>query len=571
MTKDMKFVNESDISSSRMTVTYRAYLNSFLEIERIPAGKDLVIHFKTEIWHEPVEFIGLIQGRLEVPKYKQDKFIHGSMKLENWTVVKDIDCSVSIDRKDYQPQYILGNLVYGPEGEIEETIFGLCYLYREKFENDFGIQFVVPSYGEFTLLNGTVALSREEIQKEFQIDFKVNGICVAAEIDGSVSLLRNIYSNSQMITGWFDYEGINFDNEILFGYFHLDNHRLDCLMQIQFNVKSSDFIYSLFIRFKVVNQYDKDLKIRFSVSNTQIYDIWGFVDLPISRKRLFLLDGTCTLPPYITSEIDGNLVLDRTYTRRDMQIYFYASTPVNAELGINFNVCNIFHRYGRCLQINFWVTKAQVCEYLRLYFRTTEADRIDKDLKIKFRVNNILSPARVVIAVDPLWHYEPFVVKSCLVGFFDRICTKNEVTVVYGGNPRSDYDIEHFAYIFGVRKLIKSPLIYDAKDPGLTKHFVRQFIDAMFMFRRHEPHRVDRAILFMDKPLSFQNNMVLAPIIDICRKAKIPCVCIDSGGNFVEIYDPCHYPPHNPGIHYPNGDTNWGCGHCDCDNHKLVY
>lgn len=573
--KNMVFLNDENIDSfeNKMTVTYRAYLNGFIELNKIPAGKDFIIHFNVELWHEPIEYIALIRGRLEVPRNNVMKLIHGSFDLKGTTINKDIDGIVNIEKKEYQPLYILGSLEFNDPGKIEKELPGLLYIYREKFENDFEINFTVPTLGNYNLLNGIVSLSKNNIQNDLPIFFNINGKTCTAFIDGTVSLCRNIYSNSQLITGELNYVRMKLDKEVLFGFFNVDDHKLDCLFPISFKVKSAKYIYSLFIRFRVVSPKSKEMNIRFSVSNTQIYDIWGYLDVPLAKQTTNLLEGSCYLPPYKTAEIDGSLYVDGTYTRRDMQIYFYASTPVNEEMGINFKVCNIFNRYGVCMQLNFEVIRPRIITDFNLFFRTKEADRIDKYLKIRFRVDNILSPLRIAIVGDPLWRYQPFLVKSCVVGLFDRITTKNEVTVVYGGNPRFDYDIEHFAKIFGIRKLINSPLLYDAKNPGITKHFTKQFIDAMFMFndRKHEPHRVDKVFIFMNRPLQYQNNISIAPIIKICKECNIPCVCIDSGGNFITINDNCHYPHHYPSFELPTSDVNWGCGECDCDHNKIVY
>ena len=347
-TKDMVFMVEDSSSGNIMPVTYRAYLNGFVEIDKIPSGKDFIIHFSVELWHEPIEYIALIQGRLEIPKNRILKLIHCSMDLKGTTISKDIDGSLNIEKKQYQPLYILGNLEFKDPGKIEKELPGLFYIYKEKLENDFPIVFSVPKIGEYNLLNGTVALSNNSMQKEFPINFNINGKACVAFIDGTVSLCRNTYSNSQLITGELNYVRMKMDKEVLFGFFNIDNHRLDCLFPISFKVKSARYIYSLFIRFRVVSPKSKEMKIRFSVSHTQTYDIWGYLDVPIAKQTTNLLEGRCYLPPYKTAEIDGSLVVDGTYTRRDMQIYFYAATPVNEEMGIDFKVCNVFNRYGIC-------------------------------------------------------------------------------------------------------------------------------------------------------------------------------------------------------------------------------
>ena len=93
----------------------------------------------------------------------------------------------------------------------------------------------------------------------------------------------------------------------------------------------------------------------------------------------------------------------------------------------------------------------------------------------------------------------------------------------------------------------------------------------MFNDKKHEPHRVDRVFIFMNRPLQYQNNIVIAPIIEICKECDIPCVCIDSGGNFIEINNRCHYPHHYPNFEVPSSDNNYGCGCYDCDHNKIVY
>ena len=56
--------------------------------------------------------------------------------------------------------------------------------------------------------------------------------------------------------------------------------------------------------------------------------------------------------------------------------------------------------------------------------------------------------ARIGIVVDPRWHYDVFTFKSSLLTLFDRYYQKLDLDIVYGGNPRSDWDIEHLGYVY---------------------------------------------------------------------------------------------------------------------------
>lgn len=147
---------------------------------------------------------------------------------------------------------------------------------------------------------------------------------------------------------------------------------------------------------------------------------------------------------------------------------------------------------------------------------------------------------RVAIVVDPLWRYEAYVVTRSLTTFFERYYRRMNLEVIYGGSPRSDFDVEKIAHMYGVdyNRMHKSPLISDPRNPGAMRHSISDFLCALQNFHPFSnTSKLDRVIIFMDNNVAYRASAVY-PIIKLCRENNIPCVIIHSDGQYDEINEP---------------------------------
>lgn len=340
--------------------------------------------------------------------------------------------------------------------------------------------------------------------------------------------------------------------------------RKTCDMYVRFHVHKKRSIYSLYTRFKVVPRVDKDLYVIFDVFNDQIYDIPATISIDNNTMDNDI-DGEVFLPTYRYRQILGMVEIEPVYTRRDVPIYFYAVDPVNTDLYVYLNVETPYNPGYVDVPIDFRVGNTLWKDVLYLSFNTQAAIQTNNEIPIEFNVDNWRYPARVVIAIDPVWHYEAIVLKSALVTFFDRLFRKTDLTVIYGGNPRSDWDIHHLAKVFGVQEhnLFNCPLIYDAKNPCCMKDSINNFLTTMTTFREGEEKKIDRVFLFMDNPI-YHRSTVLGPIMDYCMDNNISCVAIDSHGDFQEVSNPVSTTTY---LRYYNTNIASSNIRCGCNHH----
>ena len=144
---------------------------------------------------------------------------------------------------------------------------------------------------------------------------------------------------------------------------------------------------------------------------------------------------------------------------------------------------------------------------------------------------------RVAIVVDPLWNYEPYLVTRTLITFFERFHNRMNLEVVYGGSPRSDYDVEHIAHMYGVdyKNMCSSPIIRDFRDHTEVKYSVDRFIDNMINFHPFSNStNINRVIIFADCNASYRANSIY-PIIRFCKNNNISCIIIHSDGQYDEV------------------------------------
>ena len=121
--------------------------------------------------------------------------------------------------------------------------------------------------------------------------------------------------------------------------------------------------------------------------------------------------------------------------------------------------------------------------------------------------------------------------------------------VIYGGSPRSDFDVEKIAHMYGVDydHMHKSPLVSDFRNPAAMRHCIGDFLCALENFHPYSnTSKLDRVIIFMDNNIAYRASAIY-PIIKLCKQNNIPCVLIHSDGQYDEVnepfYDGYYYDP----------------------------
>jgi hypothetical protein len=140
---------------------------------------------------------------------------------------------------------------------------------------------------------------------------------------------------------------------------------------------------------------------------------------------------------------------------------------------------------------------------------------------------------RIGIVVDPRWNYDAYVFKSSILTLFDKYYDKTVLDIVYGGNPRSDWDIEHLGYVFH-NKLTKVPIVFDPIHPDHTKRTIEHYIYHLSDTPIDVP--IAKVFLFTDRPDYIASNP-LSLITQFCKDNDIDFAIITSGGEFIDYHD----------------------------------
>lgn len=496
---------------------------------------------------EDAEYIAIIDGKCRIYyDYFERRILRGSLVAKRIDVNGDVDITFNIDnlRNRY---YIDSEFEYEGNYGYYDLDSSILYGYN-LYEGIIDSTCWFPIKLDHDICDGIVSIDYEQLSDtnpcDLDITFKIDALPIMHEVvEGQVELLKNYYT-------LLCFSPIGAIVELLPTYYSgKDSAEIDCVLDtakfkrssdlyVRFHVHRKKSIYSLFTKFRVVPRVDRDLFVNFTVINDQIYDIMSTVSMDRNDMSIDV-NGSTELPPYTVNQILGLLNIEGIDTRRDIPIYFYAVTPVNNDVYIHMNIETPYTPGFVDIPIGFRVGNTLGQDILYTRFCVESAIQQNNEIPIKFFVKNWRYPGRIVIAVDPVWHYEPFVLKSALITFLDRVYRRTNLTVIYGGNPRSDWDINHLCKVFDVQdgNLINCPLVYDAHNPCYMKETVDNFIATMCRFNDCQRKTIDRVFLFMDNPI-YHRSTVLGPIMDFCQQYGISCVAIDSHGDYQEICNP---------------------------------
>lgn len=552
-----------------------------------PTFEDLRLTFQVEP-DEDAEYIAIVNGKCSLNKSQYGRnVLRGSIVAKRVDMNAEVPISFNINNYRFRT-YIDSTLdytgVYGDYDLDSSIIYGM-----NLHESDIDSTLWFPIKLDHDICNGNVQVEYQQYNADLGITFKIDALPVIHEVvEGTVSIWKHNYTLLLL-------SPLGAIVELLpTQYNGKCSGEIDCTLEtakfrktsdmyIRFHVHKKKSIYSLYTRFRVVPRVDEDLFVNFTVFNDQIYDIPSTVSLD-NNIYFTDIDGNVELPPYRYRQILGLVNIEPVYTRRDIPIYFYAVQPVNTDMYIHMNVETPYNPGYVDIPINFRVGNTLGQDILYTWFNVQAAIQTGNELPISFNVKNWRYPARIVVAVDPVWHYEPFVLKSALITFLDRVYRRTNLTVIYGGNPRADWDIHHLSRVFDVQEknLINCKLIYDPKDPCCMKASIDNFLATMCKFNDGQPNTIDRVFIFMDNPI-YHRSTVMSPIMDFCVQNNISCVAIDSHGDFQEICNPVstttyvrfhntniaqsitHCPPHHHHHHFKI------CGDDICDHNDIVY
>lgn len=501
-------------------------LNCSLTIEPLIAYNLYPLYCKVRL--APLDSFNrdILNCSLEVPKieyiplFGSSSEMNSKIRLEKAKISSDINNTVFFDIS-----------VVPVNKEFNNT----CSLTKSTHTHEFNSSLTVPfkydpgqSQQQNSEINNTVKIEKDKFEdNKVSINNKVflKYDRFKTELDNTVKI-EKINTNSD-INCTTKYEVNKSTNDIdckltLFKYIH------DVSWNNVIKVPSYRGFYTIPCEIKVVNGKDYCFDACIKVINNAISDLDCNTKIEKETKESDI-DSTVKLIPTINEFISNSVSLKKINTRREIDcsvnsigsiatdftssIIVEPPKIVPIELNEEFK-CNMITGYSETYDIE---ANMEVVVPTKL--------NIDLDFTL-----TVLPKARIGILVDPLWDYEPFVLKSSLLTLFDKYFQKVSLYIVYGGNKRSDWDIEHLGYVYKYH-LIKVPVCLNKLKAQETRESIQHFIHHLF------EDKVDKIFIFMND-FTFARSSVFKPLIDLCIMNKnVPLTLINSAGEYLNFND----------------------------------
>ena len=300
----------------------------------------------------------------------------------------------------------------------------------------------------------------------------------------------------------------------------------DCEFACRIKVPKFRYFYTFPVSINVVKGICSDIYSRLEVINRGVRNIDCTVELDKDSYESDGIDCTANVIPASYADLKIYTELEAINTYRDMDCCAFYTPGIDYDIDSTITVkkpdkvpvkldedipCNMQVGYESRIDINSQIKIVPKIDY------STE---FNCSLKINPK-------ARIGILVDPKWSYDPFTLKSSLLTLFDRVYQKVSLSIVYGGNPRSDWDIEHLGYVYKFN-LEKVPIINDRLHPDRTRQSIEHFMQHLFQYGK-----VNKVFIFMDRPLMIRSS-IFSKLSDYCSRNNIPLALIDTEGDYYQ-------------------------------------
>ena len=400
------------------------------------------------------------------------------------------------------PQRYLQNEVYMAftiPTKIKEDIDGKTNLLAEKLSN--------PYDG----ISGHVFIKYDTIGKNIDSSITIKKQNSSTDIDGKVT-----FEKQPIISDPLDV------NVTLMNYYHSVD--LNCV----FKVPSFRGFFTIPMELTVVPHMCYEIPSKIRVVNQ------GYRNIDCKVRLLkndytsdSSIDGHVSTKPCSFKFLNGRVNLFKVITRRDMtgslnligrrindiNSSITVSPPVQQPVSYNKDInCIVQYGYNDKNELPGFITVNPQISF--------EQDLLNLSITLREK-------ARIGILVDPRWHYDVFTFKSSLLTLFDKYFQKLDLDIVYGGDPRSDWDIEHLGYVYKYH-LEKVPVINNLWKPKESKDSIYHYMIHLFA------NPVNKVFLFMDKPTMIRGTY-LSILADFCYRHDIPMTIITSGGEWFQF------------------------------------
>lgn len=519
-------------------VTMIGDISGTVKIDSIYKGTEFFSFINVTLGPDPViKYIGDINGitnieisgkiddddisflsSLEVAKRNLDKdIITGSVGIYKEAITHFINVDMFYKKLDITDSILDGNFTYEKD-----------YLKNIGFNSSMKVVRLIEDS-----IYGTTSINIEDYTKSITSTMNIEGIAYLKDMIEGNATIEKIPFNSKLLDSAFVYAKENMDQNILEGMVTVNYWKSWFDINCRIHVPSHRILYTFLSKLRAVLPCDFDIDSKLDVFNDQIYDIPGDVMLIQDVYDDLVLDGNVDLLPSKYTDLDSNVTLEKVDTRREFHGYMYVVTPVNTDIDFSMDVETIYTGIDEDVLSKINVGNNLDQDILSQVL-VQAALQSRNEIPSRLNVTNELLPSRIGIFVDPIWSYEPFVLKNAVSTFFDRIMNKHDVTVVFGGSPRANWDIRHFADVYRIPRYKQIEVLFDyvPTNPLLNRDSMYRYISALFNFRPRERRYIDRVFVFSNNTYA-HNSTYLAPLYKACADHRIQLVVITSKGEFI--------------------------------------
>ena len=541
-------INEALIYNTDGTVTYQGSLRTNLDLEPDPIGKIFTCQLEVENPYEPITYEGDIVTHVNIDKEYSNHYILSSMEIKKQDLNQEIPFQLKVNPINQMYEFRGNTTLEDPKPTCYDILDSSVYYQQAKSETEIPCKMDVP-YPLNTEFKAKMDIPAFWFTHFFDCTMEIDGISTSYELNGEVHVDAE-YADA-FIPGSFQF--IRDKQTItLPGTMELELSTIGKFIPIQMKVRNRKFIYSIFSKMKVVPGYNKFIDCQMEVTNPYTYNVLtgsAFVNYDKSETGF---NGELYNQPHLTKYIPGTTDLMKIGTYHDilnliMSVVNFSDTFINCKM----TVLTPYTRYGKDILNIKMNAGIESTTFISGSLYMDPSVVFTKEIPLSMEVQNPTIPARIGILVDPLWENSPFVLKSSLITFFKRCYQTHDISIVYGGQPISNWDIHKIAHIFRIpdENLNEVPFGYIPANPIANRDYVFNFIRQLTSFRDDERKEISKIFIFSDIAYT-RHNTTLYPLIKFAMDSRIPCIIITSKGDFTETELLHAYPP-GPEVGHP--------------------
>ena len=463
-----------------------------------------------------------ISGSASIQKESYSYDFNSSGNLINSSVYSDMDSKVYLD-KIIQTNDMVSTASILKESYTADSIIGVTNIQKESYDSD--------------ILNANISIAYRYIDpnKDLIGSVSLSNTHNFYEFDGSTRVLTNSLWQDILIQGlrinkldWkldipmkINISKNNFYSDCLSGTVNLVDCNFIKYIGCNLIIPKYKFKTDLQSTINIVIPVNHHILCRIDVDNPNVAEFNGYSNLLYDNINIDI-SGSTRLKDYTISDINSSVNLSPINTIRDLDCFAHLTgrkyLDILSKIKVeNNNILNTVYQDINCSLITGYNNHYELNCSINIPYKYSK----DINLLINIPVHKLPS-TNVGIIVDPRWTYEPFVFKSSLITLLDIIAKKYSLHIIYGGNNRSNFDIDRLGKAYKA-SLIKIPIpdyhIYD--NPYQCAKIIGDY-------------RLDRVFIFAEK-VSLQYSPFISTLTNRFINRNISTLLISSDGSFIEL------------------------------------